>query len=323
MNGGSTAKTTVAKDAMASRASQVRSSEVAYDANNPFPPARPGECFAKIVTQPQYETIKEKVLVKEAATKIKTLPGKYDTVKERVIAKEASSRLEVIPATYKWVEEEVLVQPAKTTLRTVPARYKTLTERVIDKPATTKWKKGSGPLGAKTSTNSAGEVMCLVDVPATYKTITKKVVDTPARTEKSTIPAKYKTIRTKVVDQPASTRTVEIPAEYQTVTITKLVTPPTEEVVDIPAEYGFVTKTKQISEGNMVWRSILCDTNTSTSKVRQIQQALKSRGYSVSVDGEVGATTMRAINQFQKKNSLPVDNYLNAETVTALGVSMS
>ena len=158
-------KATMAKDAMASRASGVRRSEVAYDANNPFPPARPGECFAKIVTQPQYETVKEKVLVKEASTRIKTLPGKYDTIKERVVAKEASTRLEVIPATYKWVEEEVLVEPARTTLRTVPAKYKTLTERVVDKPATTKWKKGTGPLGSQTSVNSAGEVMCLVDVP--------------------------------------------------------------------------------------------------------------------------------------------------------------
>jgi len=75
----------------------------------------------------------------------------------------------------------------------------------------------------------------------------------------------------------------------------------------------------------MSWRSILCDTNMTTSRIADIQRALISAGYdigSTKVDGVIGSDTIRAVNAFQRDNNLPVDKYLNIETVEALGVSV-
>jgi len=298
--------------------------------NNAFPPsANPGECFAKVITKPQYSTTQEKVLVKDASTSITPIPAKYKTVTKKVAVQEASSRIEVVPATYKWVEEKVEVTPARTQIKTVPASYKTVTEKVINKPAHRAWKKGSGAIGQdgmNTTTKldqETGEIMCLVDVPATYKTITKQVLVNPASTKSVTIPAKFQTVRKKVIATPATTRQVPVPAKYEYVKVKEIATPGSEKVTQIPAKYKTVTKTTKVSEGRVEWRSILCKTNTTPSKIKQIQEALRNKGYNVSVDGEVGTGTMRAINEFQQKNNLPVDNYLNAETVRALGVSLS
>ena len=52
-----------------------------------------------------------------------------------------------------------------------------------------------------------------------------------------------------------------------------------------------------------------------------IQRALKDAGHDPGpIDGRIKAKTMSAVNSFQTAKSLPVDNYLNIETVKALGV---
>lgn len=286
------------------------------------PNAQPGECFAKVVIPPKYETVSEQVLVREAGEDIALIPAKYETGTEQIVIEEASEKLVVVPATYETVSEQVVVQPAKTTLRTVPAKYKTVTEKVLDKPAHTAWKKGTSNGAGQTRVNSSGEIMCLVEYPATYKTISRQVLVSPASTTEQTVPAVTKTITRRVVKTPATTRTVAIPAKYGTVKVTKLVEPAREVRKPVPAKYGSVTKTNQVSEGRLEWRSILCQTNSTPAKIREIQASLRNKGYKVAVDGNIGAGTMRAINDFQRKNSLPVDSYLNTETVKALGINL-
>jgi peptidoglycan hydrolase-like protein with peptidoglycan-binding domain len=80
--------------------------------------------------------------------------------------------------------------------------------------------------------------------------------------------------------------------------------------------------TRQTSPGRYEWRGILCETNTTVDRVKQIQTALKSAGFDRGpIDGIVKSETMRAVNAFQQNRNLPVDQYLNIETVRALGVS--
>jgi len=59
-------------------------------------------------------------------------------------------------------------------------------------------------------------------------------------------------------------------------------------------------------------------------RIADIQRALISEGHNVGTsgaDGIIGAGTIRAINEFQAANNLPVDKYINLETLKALGVS--
>lgn len=293
--------------------------QVAMDASLLPPNAKPGECYARVWVEPAYQTVTERVLLKPETERFEIVPARYETVSESVLLKEASTELEVVPAVYEWVEESVLVKPESKKLVEVPAVYETVTERVLVKPATTVWKKGQGPI--QKIDEATGEIMCLVEVPAEYKTVTKQVLKTPATTREVVVPAEYSTVRKRVMKTPPTTREIAIPAEYNTITVTKQVQPAREIRTKVPAEYQTVTKQQQVSEGKMEWRSILCETNMSQARVLDIQHALKAAGYNPGrIDGVIGAQTIEAVNAYQRANNLPVDRYLNIETVRHLGV---
>ena len=77
-----------------------------------------------------------------------------------------------------------------------------------------------------------------------------------------------------------------------------------------------------IVEGSTNWRSILCEPNISTARTVEIQKSLKEKGFNPGlIDGFIGKSTMRAVNQFQEANGLPVNNYISIETLKALGIS--
>lgn len=283
------------------------------------PNAKPGECYARVLTEPQYRTETERVLIREEGEEVRVIPAKYETATQRVLVSEASTRLEVVPATYGWVEEKVLVRPESKKLVTEPAKYETVTERIMVEPAKTVWKKGTGPI--QKIDESTGEIMCLVEVPAVYETVSKRVLKAPATTRETIVPAEYKTIRKRVLKTPATTREVEIPAEYEVVEVTKETQPSRTEKTKVPAEYETVEKRAKVADGRLEWRSILCDTNMTRGRITSIQRALKTAGFDPgSIDGVIGSSTIRAVNAYQRANDLPVDKYLNMETVRALGV---
>lgn len=323
--------------------------------------ARPGQCFYEHASTPKYKTESEQVLVREAATRIETVPAKYQTVTERVLVEEESFRLVEVPATYETVTERILVEPAKTV-----------------------WKRGEGPITRVDSTT--GEIMCLVEVPAKYTTVTKRVVKTPATTKRVAVPARYenrtvqklvtpasertvtipaeyktvtktvkvsdgnvtwnagsklagysptgnkiclvqtpaeyKTVTKQVVASQAMTRTVEIPAKYETVSVRKLVTPASERVIEIPAKYTTVTKRELVSDQSLEWREILCETNTTGDVVRRLQTALKNEGlYKGPIDGIYGPATTSAVASYQRKNGMATGG-LTLATLQKLGVAL-
>ena len=292
-----------------------------------LPPAKPGECYARILIPAEFKTTTERVVDVEASERVEIIPAKFETVQERVLVSEASERLEVIPATYKTVTEQVVVEPAREEIRTIPARYETRSERVLVREGYTTWKKGEGPIGGSLSGGTitdrrelpTGEIMCLVEVPAEYRTVQRQVLVSAAKTESVTIPAKTRTVTKQVVDRPASTRPVTIPAKYETVTVRKQVTPASEKRVPIPATYRTVTKQAKVSEERLVWREILCETNTTPDIVRRVQTALRGEGFNVAVDGQLGPSTMRAVEAYQRREGLGTGG-LTLATVKKLGV---
>jgi peptidoglycan hydrolase-like protein with peptidoglycan-binding domain len=59
----------------------------------------------------------------------------------------------------------------------------------------------------------------------------------------------------------------------------------------------------------------------SSSNVRQVQQALNSRGANVSVDGVMGPQTRNALMDFQRQNNIDATGRVDQRTASALGVS--
>nr|VFK79187.1 MAG: Putative peptidoglycan binding domain-containing protein [Candidatus Kentron sp. SD] len=288
----------------------------------------------------KYRNVEKRVLVKEASTRVIEVPAVYETVTETIVDKPAHTVwkkgtgpiqkineatgeimcLVDIPATYKKITKRVIKTPATTKVIEIPAVYKNevVRELVSDaqevrSPIPARYKKVKGKekiadgrlvwheVHDKTHpmTTRTGAKICLIEKPAKYKNVARKVIKTPA-----------------------STKTVEVPARYKTIKVRKLVNAPQEKRIEIPAEYRKVTRRELQQDGHMEWRSILCKTNMTRTRITDIQKALKKAGYDPGpIDGNVGARTMAAVNAFQKAKGLPVDRYLNVATLKALGVS--
>ena len=281
--------------------------------------ARAGECYARVVNPPIFESRTEKVLAKAASERVEVIPAQFEYVDETVLVKPASKKIvEVIPAVFRTVEESVLVKTASEKIEEIPATYKIVEEKQLVKPATTMWKKGRGPI--EKLDNLSGEIMCLVDVPAEYRIVKTKVVDTPAQVKRTPIPSEYAVVKRQELVKPAEVREIDVPAEYKTVKVLKMVTPPQEQRIPIPAEYQTVEKQVLVKEGTAAWKSILCETNTTPGIVADIQRALLAKGFNPGkIDGVIGRETADAIKAFQQANGLSTGG-LTMETLERLGV---
>ena len=228
------------------------------------------------------------------------VPAQYQTVSRQVVDQPPAVRTVEIPATYKKVKTRVVVTPATTQEIVIPAVYETATRQVVDQAPSTRE----------------------VAIPAVYKTVERKVVDQAASTRKIPVPAVYETITRRVIDQPATLRETVIPAVTKTVTRQVIDQPASVREVVVPAQYQTLNYQVKVAEGSTEQRAILCDTNATPAKIAEIQRALKKGGFDPGpIDGQLRAQTMRAVNLYQQSNKLPVDGYLNLETVKALGIS--
>jgi hypothetical protein len=111
--------------------------------------------------------------------------------------------------------------------------------------------------------------------------------------------------------------TVVYPAEYKTVTVTKPIESPQGE--NLPVLYKTVTEKVKVTDDQVRWTEVLCDSDMSECRISEIQRALYRGGYNPGpIDGIVGQQTMAAVNAFQKDFNLTVADYLTVETVRAL-----
>jgi hypothetical protein len=202
-----------------------------------------------------------------------------------------------VPPEYKTISRKVLVKPAGVHEEEIPAEYCDCTITKVDQPARQE----------------------VIKVPAEYRTVTRQVVATAASTRDIEIPAQYETVTRQVVDTPASLREEVVAAKYETISRQVVDTPASVKEISVPAEYETLSFKVKVSEPSTERREILCETNATDDKIREIQQALKDAGFDPGpIDGFIRGQTMKAVNAYQQANNLPVDGYLNIETVNAL-----
>jgi Putative peptidoglycan binding domain len=238
----------------------------------------------------------EEAYVREVKT-----PAQYSTVSRQVIDQPATVRTIDVPGTTKVIKSRVEVSPARTEeVVLAPAVYTTVSKQVVDTAETTR------------------EVI----VPAEYRTVERQVVDTAATVRKIPVPAVTQEVPRRVVDRPASIREEVVPAQYKSVTRTVIDTAPTVREIKVPAQYEDLPNQVKVADARLERRAVLCETNATPSKIMEIQRALFAAGYKPGrIDGVMRGNTMQAVNAYQKARNLPVDGFLNLETVKALGVS--
>ncbi len=236
----------------------------------------------------------------EAYVREVKVPPVYRTISRQVVDKPASVRTVEVPAVTKTVASRVVVTPARTEEVATPAVYKTVSREVLNTPASTRE----------------------IQVPAVYTTVERSVVDKPATTRQIPVAAVTETVKRRVVDTPASFREVLVPAVYKTQSRQVIDQAASLREIEVPAQYETLSYQFKLTEPSTERRSILCETNATPTKIKEIQQALKGAGYNPGpVDGVIRAQTMKAVNAYQQAKNLPVDGYLNLETVKSLGVS--
>lgn len=226
------------------------------------------------------------------------IPPRFETRTERVMVKEASEHVEITPAEFDWVEERVMVKAASTRLEEIPAEYAWREQTVEVEPGHTEWTMERSARCVADNGQPVRDVFCLVSTPP-----------------------RFETVRTQCLVKPASVREVTIPAEYQTVRVQKCVKPAQSRKVCIPAEYQTVEKRVKVGEGYMEWQKVLCEVNTTTETINQIEGALAAAGFNPGpADGVFTDQTETALKEYQKEEGLAVGG-LTYETLDHMGIN--
>ena len=113
----------------------------------------------------------------------------------------------------------------------------------------------------------------------------------------------YETVQKRIVSAPAQVQKVIVPAEYETVEVRKLVKAAKEIKSVIPASYKTVSIKEVEQEGKIEWRTILCETNITPSRITGVQRALNDEGYNPGTfNSVIDNGTIAAVNTFQRDN---------------------
>ena len=220
-----------------------------------LPDAKPGECYAKVITPAQFTTRTEEIVVQEASERIETIEAVYEQVDQTIVVKEPAQLLTVEPAKFKKEQQKVEVL----------ASGKSWTSKVGNKtmPASPDALEHIARSGVDLDAVDTGGCFVEYFEAAKYKTEVERVVVKPATETITVIPAEYETIEEQVAVKEASSETVDVPAIYRTQTESVLVEPArsvwkencgiverldnatgeTLCLVEVPARYETLTKT--------------------------------------------------------------------------------
>ncbi|QTD45422.1 peptidoglycan-binding domain-containing protein [Ottowia testudinis] len=228
------------------------------------------------------------------------IPAEYKNVNRYVPEQPATVRVVDVSAAYRTTKRRVMVEPARTESVVVPATYKTVPTQVLVRAETTR----------------------TVPVPAELQPITRYELDQPASLRQVPVPELVQPVQRPVVLREASVRDEVVPAVHRTETRQVIDQPASTRMVDVAPVYQTLTWQVKVGEAREEKREVMCETNTAPTKIREVQQALQSAGFSPgAADGVLAAPTLAAVARYQQARGLPVHGYLDVETVRALGVA--
>lgn len=225
------------------------------DSNLVLPDAKPGECYAKVITPARFETRTEEVVVQEASERIETQEAEYESVAEEVMVREASQTIEVTPTVFASETEQVETRAAELHWTTGSG------DNLM--PASPDAVEQIARSGVDTDAVEAGSCFEEYFTPAQYRTESVQVLIKEATQSITVIPASFETVEERVEVKEASSEVVDVPAVFRTVSESVLVEPArsvwkedcgvveqvdnaTGEVmclVEVPARYETLTKT--------------------------------------------------------------------------------
>jgi len=220
----------------------------------------PGKCYVRCKTPEVWKTEDVSIEIAPAYTKIITHPAQYETVTERVMVKEEGQRLEIIPAVWETKEISYVAKEDANKLRAIPAKFGSDSEVIEVKAASAKWEMSEKAPDCESSDPNDCRYWCYKPVPAKYVTVPQTILNKDASVVSTPVPGYTKTYKKRVMVKPPTTRVVTIPAVYGTIKKVVLVKDAWKEEVKVPAKYKTVSKEVLINKGGLTsWKEVDCE----------------------------------------------------------------
>jgi len=172
-----------------------------------LPPAKSGECYAKVSVPAKYRNEMVDVLLKEATERYQITPAKFENRSKRVMTREASSTLKAIQPVLEVEKDTFLVSPASTNWVRDSLKGKV--------PLSEGEKRDLSAAGVKIEEVPVGSCLYEHYRDATIKQVPNQVLISEATEKLSTTPAKYRKGTESVLVKPAYKRLIEVPAVFK------------------------------------------------------------------------------------------------------------
>ncbi|MBX2879066.1 MAG: peptidoglycan-binding protein [Granulosicoccus sp.] len=276
------------------------------DNTQTLPDAKPGECYAKVITPPVFETKTEEVVLQEASERVEAVEAEYESTEQAVVVKEASELLEVTDAVFETETENLEIRAAETGWTSelngqrIPVDSGTL--ELVAKSGIELEKAEAGSCFVEYFTDTqytteteevlvkeAYEVITVV--PPEYEEVEERILIKEASKEVVDVPAVYRTETESVLVEPARSAwregcgivekvdnstgetmcLVTIPARYETLTKTVLDKPATTETVTVPAVYETIMVQKLVNPAAEQREQIPAEYTTVSKRIKSAE----------------------------------------------------
>ena len=182
-----------------------------------LPDAKPGECYAKVITPPTFDIDTEEVIIQEASERIETIDAEYKTVEKTLLVKEAAEELRVVEASFSTEIEQLEVRPAENQwTSSVGGQILPASPGVLEQIASS---------GVDLDSVAPGTCFTEYYIGAQYETQTEQVLVKEASEKITIVPAQFETVEERIEVKEASTEVVDVPAIYRTESESVLVEP--------------------------------------------------------------------------------------------------
>lgn len=233
---------------------------ISLTAQQGLPPnPEPGKCYVSCVTEDEWETVQEKILVRPEYKTLKVVPAEYKMVDERVMVKPASVKYVYVPATYKTESVSYQSEDPYKKISITPAQLgsDTKTVKIQDGYSQYEWKSAYADCQSKDPRDC--RVLCYVAYPEQTTGIGIQTLINDASYNANPAGGATKSYQKQVEVTPAKYETIEIPAEYATITKRVLVKDETVVETIVPAEYRTYDYAKLKKAGGISsWVEIDC-----------------------------------------------------------------
>jgi OmpA-OmpF porin, OOP family len=220
----------------------------------------PGKCYVMCKTPEVWKNEEVTIEIAPAFRKIVTHPAEYRTVTEKVLIKEASTKLEIVPAVWKTRAIEYEAKENASELRVVNATFRQDSQTIETKASSASWQMSGKKPGCESSDPNDCRYWCYKPIPASYVSIPLTKLVSDASTQKKNVSGYQKSYTRRVIVSPESTRKIDIPAVYGTVNKTVLVKDAWQEEVTVDAKYKTINKEVLVSKGGLTtWKEVECE----------------------------------------------------------------